>query len=107
MKNISYYIMAAALTVATISVGGCTDDNESVSPLHSGVLSLYDFAPNTGMGGTQILINGEKYPINTEEIDVTINDVELSIVRSNEEQLLVEIPDNEAVDGTDCDKGWK
>ncbi|WP_044654127.1 IPT/TIG domain-containing protein [Bacteroides congonensis] len=97
MKTISYYISMAVILTAAIFTGGCTDDDEKSLSLRSGELSIYDFAPNTGKGGTQLLINGEQFPLDAASISVTINEVELSILRSNEEQLLVEVPDNEAI----------
>lgn len=97
MKTISYYISMAVILTAAIFTGGCTDDDEKSLSLRSGELSIYDFAPNTGKGGTQLLINGEQFPLDATSISVTINEVELSILRSNEEQLLVEVPDNEAI----------
>ena len=96
MKTISYYISMVVILAATIFTG-CTDDDEkSLSP-RAGELSIYDFAPNTGKGGTQLLINGEQFPLDATSISVSINEVQLSILRSNEEQLLVEVPDNEAI----------
>ena len=97
MKTISYYISMAVILTAAIFTGGCTDDDEKSLSLRSGELSIYDFAPNTGKGGTQLLINGEQFHLDAASISVTINEVELSILRSNEEQLLVEVPDNEAI----------
>ena len=91
MKTISYYISMVVILAATIFTG-CTDDDEkSLSP-RAGELSIYDFAPNTGKGGTQLLINGEQFPLDATSISVSINEVQLSILRSNEEQLLVEVP---------------
>ena len=53
MKTISYYISMVVILAATIFTG-CTDDDEkSLSP-RAGELSIYDFAPNTGKGGTQL-----------------------------------------------------
>ena len=53
MKTISYYISMVVILAATIFTG-CTDDDEkSLSP-RAGELSIYDFAPNTGKGGTVI-----------------------------------------------------
>ena len=96
MKTISYYISMVVILAATIFTG-CTDDDEkSLSP-RAGELSIYDFAPNTGKGGTQLLINGEQFPLDATSISVSINEVQLSILRSNEEQSLVEVPDNEAI----------
>ncbi len=96
MKTISYYISIAVI-LATAVFAGCADDDEkSLSP-YFGELSIYDFAPNTGKGGTQLLINGEQFPLDVNSISVSINEVLLSILRSNEEQLLVEIPDDEAI----------
>lgn len=43
------------------------------------------------------MINGEQFPLDATSISVSINEVQLSILRSNEEQLLVEVPDNEAI----------
>jgi uncharacterized glyoxalase superfamily protein PhnB len=96
MKTISYYIYMAVILTAAIFTGCTGDDEKSLSP-RSGELSIYDFAPNTGKGGTQLLINGEQFPLDITSISVSINAVELSILRSNEEQLLVEIPDDEAI----------
>lgn len=96
MKKISYYIyMVVVLTTAIFT--GCTDDDKSES-LFTGELNIFDFAPTTGKGGTQLLINGEQFALDANAISVSINGVELTILQSNEEQLLVEIPDNELVD---------
>lgn len=96
MKTISYYISMAVILAAAIFTGCTDDDVHSLSP-RSGELSIYDFAPNTGKGGVQLLINGEQFPLDAAAVSVSINEVELSILRSNEEQLLVVVPDNEAI----------
>lgn len=96
MKTISYYISMAVILAAAVFTG-CTDDDVQSLSLRSGELSIYDFAPNTGKGGVQLLINGEQFPLDVAAISVSINEVELSILRSNEEQLLVVVPDNEAI----------
>ena len=71
MKTISYYISMVVILAATIFTG-CTDDDEkSLSP-RAGELSIYDFAPNTGKGGTQLLINGEQFPLDATSISVSI-----------------------------------
>lgn len=73
MKTISYYISMVVILAATIFTG-CTDDDEkSLSP-RAGELSIYDFAPNTGKGGTQLLINGEQFPLDATSISVSINE---------------------------------
>ena len=96
MKKISYYIyMVVALTTAIFT--GCTDEDKS-EPLFTGELNIFDFAPTTGKGGTQLLINGEQFALDVNAVSVSINGVELAVLQSNEEQLLVEVPDNELVD---------
>lgn len=97
MKTFSYYIMMVVMLTTAIFAGCSDDDVQSLSP-YSGVLSFYDFTPHTGKGGTQLLINGEQFPLDVSSIKVSINGVELSVLKSNEEQLLVEVPDNELAD---------
>lgn len=96
MKIFSQSIFIAVILLAALFTG-CADDNEHSLSLYSGKLSIYDFSPSTGKGGTQVLINGEQFPLDVAAINVTINGVQLPILRSNEEQLVVEIPDNEEV----------
>lgn len=96
MKTFSQSIFIAVILLAALFTG-CADDNEHSLSLHSGKLSIYDFSPSTGKGGTQVLINGEQFPLDAAAINVAINGVQLPILRSNEEQLVVEIPDNEEV----------
>ena len=74
MKTISYYIYMAVILTAAIFTGCTGDDEKSLSP-RSGELSIYDFAPNTGKGGTQLLINGEQFPLDITSISVSINAV--------------------------------
>lgn len=96
MKKISYYIyMVVVLTTAIFT--GCDDEDTSES-LFTGELNIFDFAPTTGKGGTQLLINGEQFGLDASAVSVSINGVELAILQSNEEQLLVEVPDNEVAD---------
>ena len=99
MKLVSYYILMTIVLIG-ITFAGCNEDEYAPLRPHTGQLSIMDFSPQTGKGGTQVLINGEQFPLNPTEISVTINGVELSIIQSNEEQLLVEIPDNEAIGST-------
>lgn len=93
MRKFSYYIYVAVVLTGAIFTG-CTDE-EKADALFTGSLNIFDFAPATGKGGTQVLINGEQF---TSDASVSINGVNLTVLQSNEEQLLVEIPDNELAD---------
>lgn len=94
MKKISYYIYMVVVVTAAIFTG-CADEDTSES-LFTGELNIFDFAPAEGKGGTELLINGEQFPLDASAISVSINGVDLTILQSNEEQLLVKVPDNEA-----------
>jgi hypothetical protein len=77
MKKISYYIyMVVVLTTAIFT--GCTDEETSES-LFTGELNIFDFAPATGKGGTQLLINGEQFALDASAVSVSINGVEFAV----------------------------
>lgn len=91
-KNIYLLIGVITYMWLAFAISSCKEED---SELHS--LCLLEFSPTRGQGGTQVLINGEGFPLDTSLIKVTINNVEIPILRSNEEQLLLEIPENEAI----------
>ena len=73
------YISMVVILAATIFTG-CTDDDEkSLSP-RAGELSIYDFAPNTGKGGTQLLINCLLYTSNVSLEEATSSLEEVVVV---------------------------
>lgn len=71
---------------------GCKNDNEVTIPP-----SVIEFSPISGMAGTKVLINGENFSPVTNDIKVSINDVDIPVLKSNEEQILIEIPDNDLI----------
>lgn len=92
---LSYIICIIALTTGTV-LTGCKEKYDTISP-YSDVLIIYDFSPVEGKAGTQVLINGEHFSTNKEDISVDINGITLPVLNSNVEQILAQVPDNEAI----------
>lgn len=97
MKIFSYYI-CMVVTLVTGILAGCSEEEEKHLPLFSGELSVYDFAPTLGKGGTLLIINGEQFPLDVEQVKVSVNGVDLKVLRCTEEQIVAEVPDEDAVD---------
>lgn len=91
-SNITLLIGIITCMWLTFAASSCKDEDSVSNPL-----CLLEFSPTTGQGGTQVLINGEGFPLDASLIKVSINGIAVPILRSNEEQLLVEIPENEAI----------
>jgi hypothetical protein len=89
------YILAFCL-ILSISFVGCTDDTTTEVGLPPEGTS---FSPTHGSAGTQVLITGTGFPIDNSRLKVSINGAELPIVRSNEEQILVTIPEDSRLVG--------
>lgn len=91
MLNIrSLYFIVVAFCL--ILIASCSDDDKPQP-----VTGFSEFTPQEGGYGTQVLISGENFPVNTSAISVTINGIDIPIIRSNEEQILVEIPKNKEI----------
>lgn len=76
----------------TVFFTNCSDDDKPAAA--SGIT---EFSPTQGGHGTQVLINGENFPIDVAKISVSINGITIPILRSNEEQILIEIPKNKEI----------
>ena len=85
------YLAIALFSLASLTIS-CDDDDEVQS-----VTGVSEFSPTQGGYGTNVLISGENFPIDASRISVTINEIDIPILRSNEEQLLVEIPKNKEI----------
>lgn len=88
------YLLCAGI-VAAAAFAGCRKDDADVVKL-----SVESINPESGWAGTAVLVNGTGFPTDANKISVTMNDIPLPILNSNEEQLLVEIPENIALLGS-------
>ncbi len=92
MSKIRIIYLAIALFSFASLTTSCDDDDEIQS-----VTGISEFSPLQGGYGTNVLISGENFPIDASRVSVTINEIDIPILRSNEEQLLVEIPKNKEI----------
>jgi len=78
------YFIVACLT-------GCKKDN-GFSHNASTPIVINSFTPLQGSGGTEILINGSNFSMDSNEVSVTLNGKPLKIVGTNGNQLMVVVP---------------
>jgi sugar lactone lactonase YvrE len=71
-------------------VAGCKEDVFEHDP--SAPMTIESFLPAQGGGGTEILINGSNFSVDTSKISVTINDVPLKVIGANGNQMMVIVP---------------
>lgn len=94
MKKINKIYFATLLLFLPILFTGCENEDDKNS---SGQTSVTEFLPTQGGYDTKVLIEGENFPIDKSRISVSINGVNIPVVRSNEEQILIEIPKNKEI----------
>lgn len=89
-KDINLYILSFVLLIAA-GIAGCKKD-EGFSHNASQPITIESFIPETGSGGTQILISGSNFTTDTSKISVTINGRKLKVIGVNGNQVMVVIP---------------
>jgi len=92
MSKIKIIYLAIALLSFSLFTISCDDKDEIQC-----ITGVSEFSPQQGGYGTNVLISGENFPIDASKISVTINGIDIPIIRSNEEQILVEIPKNKEI----------
>lgn len=80
-----YFILAGLL------LAGCKKDD---APSHASgqPMTISEFLPAQGGGGTSILINGSNFTADTSQLEVTINGNRLAIVGANTNQIMAVVP---------------
>jgi len=90
IKNIRSYIQLSCLFILACTAG-CKKDNGSGHNA-SVPVTISDFTPIQGGGGTEILISGNNYTNDTTQIAVTLNGVPMKVVGVNGSNIMVVVP---------------
>ncbi|MFD2885345.1 IPT/TIG domain-containing protein [Chitinophaga cymbidii] len=86
IRSFGKYFMLAGLFLA-----GCKkDDVPSHAP--GAPMTISEFMPAQGGGGTSVLINGSNFTSDTSELEVTINGNKLAIIGANTNQIMAVVP---------------
>jgi len=80
----------AILCVASVLTGCNDDDGFHHDP--SSPIVVESFLPESGGGGTEILITGDNFSEDPTEVSVTINGHPLAIINSNSKQIMAVVP---------------
>ena len=85
MKNKMYQYLVT-FCICVLAVLACCKDDEST--YNSSVpITIESFIPTEGSGGTEILINGNNFSMDTSQMSVTLNGIKLKIVGTNGKQI--------------------
>jgi hypothetical protein len=90
MKNKTYQYLVTCFICALIVLAGCKDDESTYNS--SVPITIESFIPTEGSGGTEILINGSNFSMDTSQMSVTLNGVKLKIVGTNGKQIMAVVP---------------
>ncbi|HKO82449.1 MAG TPA: IPT/TIG domain-containing protein, partial [Chitinophagaceae bacterium] len=83
------YLLCCLITIA--SMVSCKKDKDfKHSP--GAAMTISDFTAKQGGGGTEILITGSNFSMDTSEIDVTINGKQLVVIGANGNQIMAVVP---------------
>lgn len=93
MKNINKIYLAALFLCLPILFIGCEDDDKEIV----GQTAISEFTPTQAGYNTEVLIEGENFPVDKSKLSVSINGINIPVIRSNEEQILIEIPKNKQI----------
>lgn len=95
MKKIyvCFYVFVACLL--SISMAGCSSDNDSENP-EEVKLGITSFSPKNGVAGDPIEIFGVGFGSNPAEIEITINNKKLEIMETSPTKLKAKLPHNDA-----------
>lgn len=86
IRIICRYFMLAGLFLA-----GCKKD-DAPSHVPGAPMTISEFMPLQGGGGTSILINGSNFSSDTAQLEVTINGNKLAITGANTNQIMAVVP---------------
>src|SRR5438105_9095774 len=89
-KNIKTYIALGCLSMLVYATG-CKKDNGSGHNASSPI-TISDFTPTQGGGGTEVLITGNNFTSDTSQIVVTVNGKPLKVVGVNGSLTMVVVP---------------
>ena len=81
------FSLFAAMAIFT----GCKKD-EGFTHTAGAAMTVDDFTAKQGGGGTEILITGSNFSMDTSQIDVTINGNQLAIIGANGNQIMAVVP---------------
>lgn len=80
-----YFILAG------LFLAGCKKD-DALSHAPGTPMTISEFLPVQGGGGTSILINGSNFTSDTTQLEVTINGKKLAIIGANTKQIMAVVP---------------
>ncbi|WP_343561716.1 IPT/TIG domain-containing protein [Sphingobacterium sp.] len=75
-----------------LGLSGCKKDDNGLTFNPNSPIVITDFLPKQGSGGTEILINGENFPLDTAAIAIKIGGVPLKVIASNGTQIMAIVP---------------
>jgi hypothetical protein len=90
MVNYKSIRLIVKYCLAIAFLASCEEDPFEHNP--SAPIKIESFLPAQGSGGTEILINGSNFSIDTSQMHVTINNVPLKIVGTNGNQVMAVVP---------------
>ncbi|WP_316793916.1 IPT/TIG domain-containing protein [Pedobacter frigoris] len=82
----------ACMFIVLVFVAGCKKNEEGFKHDASSPITIDQFIPEKGSGGTEILINGSNFTTDTSQIKVTLNGKPLKIIGVKGNQLMAVVP---------------
>jgi len=90
MKSIYQGLFTVAI-LSMIAVTGCKKEKK-VGHNSSSPITVSNFVPASGGGGTEVLISGNNFTTDTSQLVVTLNGKKLKVIGSNTGQIMVVVP---------------
>lgn len=88
---VSRVYLLCGVTGLLLFFAGCKKDKEAAyNP--SSPITVSDFIPKTGSGGTEILITGSNFSSDLSKVSVTLNGKPLKVIGANATQIMAVVP---------------
>ena len=100
MRDKKNYLLFSLFTAITI-FSGCKKD-DVFKHAAGAAMTIDDFTARQGGGGTEILITGSNFSMDTSEIEVTINGNQLAVIGANGNQIMAVVPKKMRQRKCDC-----
>jgi len=75
-----------------LGLSGCKKEDAGFTHDPNTPIVITDFLPKQGSGGTEVLINGENFSLDTAAIAIKIGGVPLKVIASNGTQIMAVVP---------------
>lgn len=98
MRKINYLIFITLLLILTF---GCSSDSDPVKDIIEqptiNQVSVFSFSKEFAYVNDEVSINGENFPTNKSQVEITLDNINVDIISTNENSIVIKIPDGTGI----------